>query len=73
MERLKPLPDVLQPDERNLMFVRMDYGDTLAGVIPYLRNAFAHPKMHSTVAPGQALFQLRLTAEFVNQLFAKRT
>ena len=49
--------------------LKSDYTNLLAGVIPYLRNAFAHPKGHSIVPPGYALFQLRLTAELINQLF----
>jgi hypothetical protein len=49
--------------------VKSDYGNILAGVIPRLRNAFAHPKMHTIAMPGEALFQLRLTADFINQLF----
>lgn len=50
--------------------VKTDYGKILGGVIPKLRNAFAHPRMHSIAVPGEALFQLRLTGEFINQLFA---
>ena len=50
--------------------MKSDYDNTLTGVIPHLRNALAHPRMHSIAIPVEAFFQLRLTAEFINQLFA---
>jgi len=49
---------------------KTDYADVLAKSIPWLRNAFAHPRYHAIIVPGQATFQLQLTAEFINQLFA---
>jgi hypothetical protein len=47
------------------------YGEVLAETIPYLRNSFAHPHMHTIITPGQAFAQLRILAELINQLFAK--
>ena len=48
---------------------KSDYGKVLAKVIPSLRNAFAHPRNHAVIMPGEALLQLHITAEFINQLF----
>jgi hypothetical protein len=47
-----------------------DYTKILAKSLPWLRNAFAHPQRHTIITPGQALFQLRITGELINQLFA---
>jgi hypothetical protein len=48
---------------------KSEYADSLATSLPYLRNAFAHPRMHQIVMPEQAKSMLRITAELVNQLF----
>ena len=49
---------------------KSDYAKTLSEVMPSLRNRFAHPRGHQIMMPHEALFQLQLTAEFINQLFA---
>jgi hypothetical protein len=46
-----------------------NYAAVLRGTMPWLRNHFAHPKGHVILTPGAALSQLRLTSEFINQLF----
>jgi len=52
---------------------RADYAKILAAVIPSLRNTFAHPRCHAIITPGDALFQLQITSEFINQLFAAKS
>jgi len=47
-----------------------NYRQILLETLPWLRNKFAHPRSHTVHLPGDALFQLRLAAEFINQLFA---
>jgi hypothetical protein len=49
---------------------KSDYAAVLRRAIPSLRNSFAHPRGHSILMPGEALFQLRFTSEFINHLFA---
>jgi hypothetical protein len=49
--------------------LRSNYAAVLRGCLPWLRNSFAHPKMHAVLGPGEALFQIRFTSEFINQLF----
>ncbi|MFQ5817533.1 MAG: hypothetical protein ACE5H2_06205, partial [Terriglobia bacterium] len=51
---------------------KSDYRKILLETLPSLRNMFAHPRGHTIQMPGQALFQLRLAAEFINQLFPAR-
>jgi hypothetical protein len=48
---------------------KSDYGEILAKALPYLRNSFAHPQGHAIIMPWEALRQLRITAELINQLF----
>lgn len=48
---------------------KSDYQRILLETIPSLRNAFAHPRSHAIHMPGDAFFQVRFTAEFINQLF----
>lgn len=48
---------------------KTDYGEILAQAVPFLRNAFAHPRKHAIIMPGEALMQLHITSEFINQLF----
>jgi hypothetical protein len=42
----------------------------LTGADTKLRNAFAHPRGHAIHMPGEALFALRFSVEFINQLYA---
>jgi len=46
-----------------------NYSKVLLQTLPRLRNAFAHPRGHAIRLPQEALSALRLSAEFVNQLF----
>jgi hypothetical protein len=46
-----------------------DYTKLLLQSLPKLRNSFAHPRGHTIHMPGEALFALRFSAEFANQLF----
>ena len=46
-----------------------NYPSVLADAIRKMRNIHAHPRMHMIITPGDALDQLQLTAEFINQLF----
>lgn len=50
---------------------KSDYPKVLLRTLPKLRNAFVHPRSHAIQLPGGALFSLRLTTEFINQLWAK--
>jgi hypothetical protein len=45
------------------------YVDVLIATSPSLRNHFAHPNMQTILTPGQALEDLTLTAEIINQLW----
>lgn len=46
------------------------YCKILIDTIPYLRNAFAHPT-GMLLAPGQAIFGIKVAAELINQLFTE--
>ncbi len=46
-----------------------DYLTILLESLPNLRNSFAHPHGQAIHFPHDAIFSLRFTAEFVNQLF----
>jgi hypothetical protein len=48
---------------------KTDYAEILERAIPDLRNAFAHPRKQAIVMPGQALLELKITSELINQLF----
>jgi hypothetical protein len=48
---------------------KSNYAAVLRDTMPWLRNHFAHAKAHLILTPGAALSQLRLTSEFINQLF----
>ncbi len=47
------------------------YLKILASVLPHFRNNFAHPKHQAIVLPQDALFSIRVAAEFINQLYGK--
>jgi hypothetical protein len=47
------------------------YVDVLIRAFSWLRNRFAHPNMQSIIPPGPALDSMILTAEIINQLWAK--
>jgi hypothetical protein len=48
---------------------KRSYAKDLSEQVKTLRNLFAHPRTHSITMPHDALFQLRLTADLVNQLW----
>ena len=52
---------------------KANYPKVLADVIPPLRNAFAHPRYHAIVTPGDALFDLQIASELINQLFTRKS
>jgi hypothetical protein len=45
------------------------YLEVLLKSLPKLRNSFAHPGAQAIHFPHEAIFSLRFTAEFINQLF----
>jgi len=47
------------------------YLDVLIRTLPYLRNRFAHPDIHTILPPGPALDSLIVAAEIINQLWPK--
>ena len=46
-----------------------DYAKDLSERVRKLRNYFAHPRDHSILMPGDALFQFHMTADLINQLW----
>lgn len=46
------------------------YQQVLREKMPWFRNAFAHARAPAIYFPGDVVFRLRFTAEFINQLFA---
>jgi len=48
---------------------QIPYVDVLIEALPQVRNGFAHPQMHTIVAPGMTVDSLILAAEIINQLW----
>lgn len=46
-----------------------EYCKTLVKALPTLRNAFSHPKFPILLPPGQAFSMIKISSEFINQLF----
>jgi hypothetical protein len=46
-----------------------EYCKTLVRALPTLRNAFSHPKFPILLPPGQAFSMIKISIEFINQLF----
>ena len=45
------------------------YVDVLIETLPKIRNNFAHPEIHTIIAPGMAVDSLIVAAEIINQLW----
>ena len=43
--------------------------DVLIEALPQVRNRFAHPEIHTIIAPGMTVDSLIVAAEIINQLW----
>jgi hypothetical protein len=48
---------------------KINYAKTLLKTLAPVRNSLAHPRLHAILMPTEALSELQLTAEIINQLF----